>query len=73
MKRETVMVTKKENKSRVKVGKLKLNKETVKDLTDKEARRIKGGVGTATCNNGIIAASQLCGNQIASQAGNCQS
>ena len=30
-------------KSRVKVGKLKLNKETVKDLSGKEAKRVKGG------------------------------
>ena len=30
--------------SRVKVGKLKLNKESVKDLGGKEAREIKGGM-----------------------------
>jgi hypothetical protein len=40
-------------KNRVKVGKLKLNRETVKDLTGDEARRVKGGVGggggTPTC------------------------
>ncbi|MBA3768426.1 MAG: hypothetical protein H0W99_15890 [Acidobacteria bacterium] len=34
---------KKEKKGRVKVGKLKLNKETVKDLTGSEAKKIKGG------------------------------
>jgi hypothetical protein len=41
------MVTKskasKKQKSRVKVGKLKLNKETIKDLSGKEAKGIKGG------------------------------
>jgi len=31
-------------KSRVKVGKLQLNKETVKSLTSSERRKIKGGV-----------------------------
>jgi hypothetical protein len=30
--------------SRVKVGKLKLTKETVKDLTNTEAKKIKGGI-----------------------------
>jgi natural product precursor len=34
---------KEEKKGRVKVGKLKLNKETVKDLTNSEAKRVKGG------------------------------
>ena len=44
------MVTKatKNKSSRVKVGKLRLNKETVKDLTDSEAKRIKGGLAPAT-------------------------
>jgi hypothetical protein len=37
------MVTKKAKKSRVNVSKLKLNKETVKSLGDKEAKKIKGG------------------------------
>jgi hypothetical protein len=41
-------------KGRVKVGRLKLNKETVKDLIGSEGKKIKGGVartpGTAdTC------------------------
>lgn len=53
------MVPKKENKSRVKVGKLKLNKETVKDLSNKEAKQIKGGgPGTNACGGGIT---KLCG------------
>jgi hypothetical protein len=30
--------------SRVKVGKLKLTKETVKDLTKTEAKKVKGGL-----------------------------
>jgi hypothetical protein len=41
------MVAKKktgEKKGKVKVGKLELNKETVKDLTSGERRQIKGGV-----------------------------
>jgi hypothetical protein len=35
-------------KSRVKISKLQVNKETVKDLTDKEAEQIKGGAGTTS-------------------------
>jgi hypothetical protein len=38
---------------RVKVGKLKLTKETVKDLTKTEAKKIKGG---GTRKNAICAA-----------------
>ena len=42
-----------DQKSRVKVGKLQVNKETVEDLTDKEAEQIKGGgflsVDPVTC------------------------
>jgi hypothetical protein len=40
------MVTKstaRQKKGRVKVGKLKLNKETVKNLTGSQKKRIKGG------------------------------
>lgn len=36
---------KEEKKGRVQVGKLKLNKETVKDLPGSEAGRIRGGAG----------------------------
>ncbi|HEX8073078.1 MAG TPA: hypothetical protein VF546_24235 [Pyrinomonadaceae bacterium] len=32
---------------RVKVGRLKLGKETVKDLSGAETRRVKGGAGIA--------------------------
>ena len=32
-----------EKKSRVKVGKLKLNKESVKELTDSEGKAVQGG------------------------------
>ena len=46
------MVTKKNSKrskvgekGRVDVGKLKLNKETVKNLTGREAKDVKGGFG----------------------------
>jgi hypothetical protein len=41
------MVTKRktgEKKGKVKVGKLRLNKETVKDLTGGEQKQIKGGL-----------------------------
>jgi hypothetical protein len=43
------MVTKKKSKgadkrSKAKTSKLKLSKETVKDLTDSEAKKIQGGV-----------------------------
>lgn len=41
------MVSKKskgQSKGKVKVGKLNLNKETVKDLTGSEEKRIKGGL-----------------------------
>lgn len=31
-------------KSKVKVGKLKVDKETVQDLTDSDAKQVKGGV-----------------------------
>jgi len=43
------MTTKKETgekKGKVKVGKLNLNKETVKELTSSQAKRVQGGVGT---------------------------
>ena len=36
---------KKDPKGRVKVGKLRLNKETVSGLTSREQKQIKGGVG----------------------------
>ncbi len=32
-----------ETKGKVKVGKLNLNKETVKDLADAEAKKVQGG------------------------------
>ena len=46
-KQELTMVTKKKSAktSRVKVGKLKLNKETVKDLKKGESGKVKGGFG----------------------------
>lgn len=50
-----------EKKGRVKLGKLKLNKETVKNLTNDEAKQVKGGLGnisdvcrTVGCNPSII-------------------
>ena len=39
-----------DQKSRVKVGKLRVNKEIVEDLTNKEAEQIKGGaMADTTC------------------------
>ena len=35
--------------SRIKVGKLKVTKETVKDLSSKEAKKVKGGQNSARC------------------------
>jgi hypothetical protein len=58
------MVTKKKStssksakKGRVKIGKLKLSKETIKDLTDKNQSRVKGGArprinGSTACTLG---------------------
>ena len=42
-----VSKSKKENAGKKKIKVLNLNKETVKDLTDDEAKRVKGG--TTTC------------------------
>ena len=38
------MVTKKKGKGRVKVGTLKLSKETVKNLSSEGAKKVKGGL-----------------------------
>jgi|GEM_PF-6401620 len=38
------MVKKKTSDKKVRVGKLKENKEKIKELTDKEAKKIKGGL-----------------------------
>ena len=38
------MSEREETKEKVKVGKLNLNKETVKDLADAEAKKVRGGV-----------------------------
>ena len=45
--------TKKAKKSRVKVGKLQINKETVEDLTDKEAKEVKGGATGGCADTGV--------------------
>ncbi len=42
-------------KGRVKVGKLKLNKETVKDLTGSEGKKIKGGAARTPGTNASCA------------------
>ena len=52
------MVTKKKTKTsetdetegRIKVGKLRINKETVKDLTSDETQNVKGGTGLCTAS-----------------------
>ncbi len=49
--------TKSAKKGRVKIGKLKLSKETIKDLTDKNQSRVKGGArprinGSTACTLG---------------------
>ena len=52
------MVTKNKTakKGKVKVGKLKLKRETVKELSTKEKRRVKAGaaIQTAGCTREII-------------------
>ena len=50
-----MMVTKKTSekvatKSRVKVGKLQLTKQTIKDLTPDKQKQVKGGVPPPTSN-----------------------
>lgn len=42
-----------DKKSRVKVGKLRVNKEIVEDLTDKEAEQIKGGAISYHCGETV--------------------
>ena len=57
------MVTKKKStgekeakRGRIEVGKLKLNKETVKDLTTGEKKKVRGAaIGNATANNADLA------------------
>jgi|GEM_PF-5446840 len=51
--KKNIAVEKEQKKGRVKVGKLKLNKETVKELTTREADKIKGGVFLGTGANDI--------------------
>ena len=54
---------KKEKQGRIEVGKLKVNKETLKDLTPSKAKGVRGGVGgtkttrgdsVITCSLGIV-------------------
>jgi hypothetical protein len=56
--------TKKQSKgSRVKVGKLELNKETVKNLTRTERKQIKGGQAARTnfsCPNTLCISINAC-------------
>lgn len=52
-----------EKKGRVKIDKLELNKETVKDLTNEEAKKIKGGK-TGNCMPFSVPAAGCTGVQI---------
>ena len=45
-------------KSRVKISKLKVNKETVKDLTKVEKKKVKGGL--KKINGATIVSTKLC-------------
>ncbi len=48
-------------KGKTKVGKLKLNKETVKDLSAEEKKKVKGGLGpTLTCGGCSITCGTVC-------------
>jgi len=74
LERNYINVTKKktgEKKGKVKVGKLKLTKETVKDLTAGEGKQIKGGlvitvhylcveVKTVVCNTVVQPSCNTC-------------
>ncbi|MGH9944669.1 MAG: hypothetical protein ACRD9R_20165 [Pyrinomonadaceae bacterium] len=43
-----------ETKGKVKVGKLKLNKESVKDLTGSQQKQIRGGKGKQIITAGCV-------------------
>lgn len=54
-----------EKRNRVKVGKLKLNKETIRDLTSEESKQIKGGTDPGliglTIAATVAASAAICG------------
>jgi len=64
--------TRKPKRIKGKAGKLKLKKETLKDLTERDARRVKGGLMTAAtdvaCSRGACGptwgATCTCGCQV---------
>jgi len=61
-----------EKRSKKKVSDLKLNKETVKDLTDSELKKVQGGRGAATaasCSNPCPATVLLCPHKTTVPAG----
>ena len=63
------MVTKNkpaQKKGKVTVGKLKVNKETVKNLTSSQTKRIRGGKGRESL---VRCLSDLCGYTITTVAG----
>ena len=41
-------------KSKVKIKTLKLTKETLETLSDQDARAVKGGVNTRSCDGGSV-------------------
>jgi natural product precursor len=57
------MVKKKTNKGKVKIGELKIEKETIQDLDSDEMSKVKGGDGGATffCNQSIACGPSLLG------------
>lgn len=57
-------------KSKVKVGKLQVNKETVTDLTDSDAKKIKGGLDPAGVQVGYLT-QDGCGAKFSNKAGVC--
>lgn len=57
-------------KSKVKVGKLKVNKETVQDLTDSDAKKVKGGFDPLGGQVGYVT-QDGCGAKFSNKAGIC--
>jgi hypothetical protein len=50
----------KKSKSKVKVDKLKVNRETIQDLTDADARKVRGGFGVLGGHNTETICSDAC-------------
>lgn len=56
-------------KSKVKVGKLNVNKETVQDLTDSDAKKVKGGINPL--DGAGYVTQDGCGAKFSNKAGIC--